>query len=827
MKKVVLLAALLCYGAASANYPLNLTNSIHVTDSTDLKNGTVKGIIIDKDLQQSVAYAAVVIKSGDGKETVTGGITNEDGTFEIKGLAVGKYIFEVQFIGYKTYSQPIEITKKQRKLDVGTIYLEENTEELDGVEVVAERTTIEQRVDRKVINVGKDLITSGPTAADIMANLPSISVDQQSGNISMRGNENVRVMVDGKLSNIPAAQLLKQIPSASIKSIELITNPSAKYNPEGMSGIINIILHKNTMVGFNGNINVGLTYEKEAKFNSSIDMNYRNGKFNLYGNYGNNIAKNKNGGYVLRPTDRVDQIFNFLDNRKSHLFKVGLDFYLNDKNTLSVFTNQNISESTMNGNTQLIFHNDIAKNEIQNFINGNDNLSSQYNFDYKLDLEKDGHNIELEVDYNVYDGEQPTDYTYSRGFVDLTNPNYNTTIDTDRKRLTVNLDYVNPLTDKTKLELGVQARLFNSFIDFDTNKYPYKLATTFDYTRDIYSAYATYSKKYEKWTYQLGARVENVTVDAIPVENNVTNDTTTSEPFSNEYVEVYPSAFFTYTPSDKNSYNLSYSRRVDRPGIGQVNPIPEWSTPLITSSGNIALEPQFTNSLEVNYTRRLEKGSITSGVFYRAISNEINRVLFEIEGVDSDKKEILLSHDNFDNTTAYGVELSGRYKLASWWNFNASFDFYSQKQTGVSKKIDALGNTIETTKGSVNNAAYNFRMFNNFKVSKTVSLSAFGFYRGANKSLQFNIKPMYFVNVGARVNFAQGRGTFSLNFNDIFNTMKFSFDSDRPFDQVGQFNWESHTISTSLSYRFGGNKYRAKSRKRRDNDEKQGGGGLF
>ncbi len=814
MKKVILLFALVFSSAILAN-----NNNYE----PELKVGTILGKVIDQTTQEPVPYAAVVIKSKEDASTISGGITKDDGTFEIHNLPVGNLILEVQFIGYKTFSKEITITKSKKALNIGIISLQENTEELDGVEVVAERTTIEQKVDRKVINVGKDLTTSGPTASDIMINIPSVSIDQQTGNISLRGNDNVRVMVDGKLSNIPTAQLLKQIPSASIKAIELITNPSAKYNPEGMSGIINIVLHKNTMVGFNGNANIGLSYDERAKFNSSLDLNYRNGKFNIYGNYGNNIAKNENYGSVFRPDNNFDQLFDFLENRKSHLYKAGIDFYLNEKNTISFFTNQNVSELDLNGMTRLVFYNDLSTNERQNFTNINNNGSSQYNFDYKLDFKKEGHNIELEADYNKYGDDQNISYRYGGASTDV---NYNDRIDTDRERLTINLDYVNPLTEKTKLELGIQARLFNSVIDYKSNKFAIDRSTNFDYTRDIYSAYANFSKKYEKWTYQLGARIETVEVDAIPVLTEIAANTTTSEPFSNEYVQVYPSAFFTYTPTEKNSYQLSYSRRVDRPGIGQVNPIPEWSTPLVTSRGNIELEPQFTNSIEVNYTRALEKGSITGGIFYRAISDEINQVLFEIEGDNPIKKEIILSHDNFDNSSAYGLELSGRYKPNSWWSFNTSFDLYSQQQTGVSQTINTSGEVIETLEGSVDNVAYNFRMFNNFAVSKTLSFSAFGFYRGANKSLQFNIDPMYFVNIGARLNFAKGKGTFSVNYNDIFNTMKFAFDSDRPFTQIGEFNWESQTVSTTLSYRFGGGKYRAKSRKQRDNDEKQGGSFL-
>jgi outer membrane receptor protein involved in Fe transport len=298
--------------------------------------------------------------------------------------------------------------------------------------------------------------------------------------------------------------------------------------------------------------------------------------------------------------------------------------------------------------------------------------------------------------------------------------------------------------------------------------------------------------------------------------------------FKNDYFEIYPSAFFTYTPSEKNMFQASYSRRVDRPGLDQINPIREWSTPLISSFGKTSLLPQFTNSMEVNYTRNLKSGSVTGGVFYRLIEDEINRALF-IDRTDLNK--VILTHDNFDNTSAYGIELSSNYRPTKWWSFNASFDFYSQTQKGIAERLTVQENPtvddiiVETYE--VDNVAYNFRMFNNFKVTENLSFSAFGFYRGKARTLQFSIDPMYFVNIGARYNLWEGRGTFSINYNDIFNTMQFAFEGELPYQQTGAFNWESNTINVNLSYRFGGGKYRAKSRKRRDDNEKDGGGGLF
>jgi len=812
MKKVITIFLFLLNGIIMANH-----------HPIDLKNGSIEGKVIDKALQQPIAYAAIVIKSLDDK-TITGAITKEDGTFEVKQLPEGNLILEVQFIGYKTYSKQFTISKSNTKIALGNIYLEENTEQLQGVEVVAERTTIEQKTDRKVINVGKDLITAGATASDIMNNIPSVSVDQQTGALSLRGNSNVRVMVDGKLSNVPVAQLLKQLPSTSIKSIELITNPSAKYNPEGMSGIINIVLHKNANIGFNGAINNGFTMGEEAKFNNSIDLNYRNGKFNLYGNYGNNIGKYVNNGRIKRISQNSEQLFDFSNNNKSHLYKVGIDFFLNDKNTISFFTNQNVFDGKGRSDNSVLFNNNPSDNIAQSTINLNDNRSQQYNFDYKLDFKKDGHNIELEVDRNTF--KSSDDITYKTIGPTLF-PDYKDFTNTKRTQTIANLDYVNPLDSISKLEVGVEARVFETDMDYNSTGLSFnskgKIAPTpstdFIYATDIYSAYATFGQKYKKWSYQVGIRIENVAVKA---------DTNTVRTFTDKYTQIYPSAFFTYSPSEKNQFQLSTSRRIDRPGLGQVNPIRQWSTPQLSSFGNPELVPQLTNSYELNYTRRLKKGSITAGVFYRTIEDEISRAVY----VDRlNFNNLRLTFDNFDDTSAYGFEFSTNYKPLKWWSINSSFDLFSRTQTSLTERLELTGvapvkEDIIEEKVEINNTAWNVRMSNSFTVTKKLTLQAFGMYRGKNKGVQFIREPMYFVNIGARHSFAQGKGSVSLNYNDIFNTMRFAFDGERPFKQKGQFNWESQTVNVAISYRFGSGKNRASKRKRRDSNTKQDGGGM-
>ncbi len=775
--------------------------------SNSIVVGTISGTVIDKNLKQPIPYATIVVNDGANK-LVSGGITKEDGTFLIPDIPNGNYTLKVQFIGYTSYTQPIEISRKNKDVNVGVISLEEEAQALDDVTIIAERTTIEQKIDRKVVNIGKDLTTTGGTAAEIMQNIPSVNVDQD-GNIALRGNPNVQILIDGKPTNISPTQLLKQIPSTSIKSVELITNPSAKYNPEGMSGIINIVLRKNANIGFNGNINLGVNWDQNARFNSSIDLNYRSGKINVYGNYGANITKNRQQGFIFRGDQNYRTDFRFLDNNKSHLFKVGFDYYINDKNTISLYTNQNLFDGNINGTTDIDFLDNPENNIFQNLINDSDNLGSTYNFDFKHDFEKEGHNIELEVDYNVFEGDSDDDFNFAGGAT----PDYNDILNNERTNTTINLDYVNPLSEKAKLELGYEGRIrrtdneYRSTL-FDDSKYRYD--------RDIHALYATYGKNYEKWSYQLGARLESYQVEAIFNDVKV---------FEDDIFTVYPSAYLTYTPGEKNSYQLSYSRRVDRPGLNQVNPIREWSTPRITSRGNPELDPQFTNSIEFNYTRKLTGGSITAGTFYRLINDEINQTLLADPTVEEGQ---ILTFENFDNNSAYGIEISSNYRPTKWWNFNASFDLYAQTQKGIVEDVVEVNGVDEIVQVSseVDAVVYNFRINNNFKATKNLTFQIFGFYRGEQEGIQFKTKPFYFVNTGARYNFLGGKGTASINFNDIFNTMRFRFSGDFPFEQNGQFQGETQTVFLGLSYRFGSGKNRKVRRKRRDSNEKSGGGIL-
>lgn len=777
-------------------------------------SGTVSGKIIEKSNKAPISYATVSIKE-NGK-VVSGVNTDDNGDFTIKNLALKSYTIEIQYIGFRKYIGSVILSENKKTATVN-VSLEEEATQLKGVNIVAERSTIEQKIDRKVINVGKDLTTAGASASDIMNNIPSVNVDQD-GKLSLRGNENVRVLIDGRPTNLDPAQLLKQIPSTSIKKIELITNPSAKYNPEGMSGIINIVLHKNANTGFNGSYSGGITFGETAKYNQSLDLNYKTGKVNFFGNGGTNFGTYFNDGYIAKTDNTIVQDLKISNENDSYLYKIGMDYLIDDHNTLSFYTTQNKATGLGYVDTSIDYINSPENilNMYQKSKYEGPNKTGNYNLAYKHIFKKEGHTLDFEGNYSDTEQTQNASFDTETTKTDNTSSNvaYNDFINDERKLSTFNVDYVNPLNEKTTLEAGAEARITRTENNYTTsNPLAADKVVNYIYDTDIYSAYVTFGQKYTKFSYQLGARFESYKVGA-----NFNNG---AEKFDDDYITLYPSAYLTYNLNDKNTLQLSYSRRVDRPSLEQTKPIREFSTPLITSVGNSELRPQFTNSIEANYTKTMEKGSITTGVFVRSINDQISRTLSPDPSNPGYKQ--ILSYTNYDHNTSYGFEVSLNYKLTKWWDIQPSVDFSSIKQQGVVFK-DA--NSPEEK--NVTTSAFNARMNSNFKASKRLSFLLFGFYRGPVEDVQQKRKQMYKMDMGSRYTLLDNKMNISLRFNDVFNTMKYAFDADYPYPQSGQFTWESQTVYLGLTYNFGGGKIKNLQRKQReDNTNKGGGGGIF
>jgi hypothetical protein len=771
------------------------------------QSGTISGKVIDKKDNQPLPFATISLKAGD--KIITGVLTDEKGEYKLDQINFGKYNLEVQFIGYKTLKQSIDVNQKQIKLP--NILIEEDVTSLGEIEVVAERSTFEQKIDRKVINVGQELINAGPTASDLLNNIPSVSVDPQTNAVSLRGNSNVQIFIDGKPSQLSAAQALQQIPSTSIKSVELITNPSAKFNPEGMSGIINIVLKKNANLGFNGSINLGTNIGITPKGNGSLDLNYRVNKINVYSTFSTNLGRFNNFGYFNSTNQTNANLSNqsdfVINNYNKNFFtKTGLDFYINDKNTLSFFTIQSVNRNRGNFTSDVDYFSIVNNDVNQYFENKSPSRNQTYNLQYKKVFDKESHTLEFEANYNQNLREE--DSQFFIGIPRQLGPKND--IENLGRNLIFNIDYVNPINDKSKLEAGLESRTDKTDNEFFQNRTYF---SDFNYERNIYSAYTNFGQTHGKWSYQVGARLEYFEALA-----NFRRVGLLDGNFEDEIFTVYPSAFVTYTKNEKNSYNMSYSRRVDRPSIGQVNPIRDWSSPTIDQEGNPFLVPQFTNSIEFNYTRTTKLGSITAGTFFRYINDRITQV-WRQSPYDPNKR--LMTFGNFDDNINYGFEVSGNLNFYKWWGMNFGVDVYVSEVTGIVEDVNA--NLVQK---NVTTIPYNGRMNHTFKLSKDFNITYFTMYRGPVDDLQFNSEDMWRMDLGIKQNLFEGKGSISVRMNDIFNTMRARFNGQSPDIVFGQFRWESRMLNINFNYRFGAGKNRALQRKNRDKNETQGGG-LF
>lgn len=775
-------------------------------------NGKIYGKIIDSQTNETIPFATLIIKNND--VVITTDVSDLDGNFSIANLPLQTLEITTQFIGFKNLIKVVTLTPKENIINLGTLSLQSQDTQLEEVTIVAERSTTEQKIDRKVINVGRDLTTVGATASEIMNNIPSVNVDQD-GKLSLRGNSNVRVLVDGRPTNMDVALLLKQIPSTAIKSIEIITNPSAKYNPEGMSGIINIVLHKNAMDGFNGSFATGITFAKKPKFNNSFNANYRKGKVNFFTTLGNNLGDYVNGGEIYTDADKSNQLLNVTNTNKNEFYKVGLDYFINEKNTLSVYTNQSYANAKFGINTDIFFDNNTAAPYFSNDNFKAFNRNSIYNLAYKKLFTKEGETLDFEATFNQASGNQNS-YYFPNG-INTNQQDYSRAND---KSTVINLDYTNPLSDNINLELGAEARITETNNIFTTNRTGLENAN-FSYNFNIYSAYATLGQKFEKLSYQVGARFENYEVKA----NYQT--TTQSAPFKNSYFTVYPSAYLNYTVNENNSLNLSLSRRVDRPSINQTKPIRNFSTPRITSYGNPELLPQFTNSIELVYSKKINKSSINASLFYRDIHDEIAQVFLNDENANPNEYKLVQTYTNFKNNSSFGFEVSANIKLTSWWDMQPSIDYSSIKQNGQLAVYDTNNNTFQVQSKTVNTTPFNTRLNNTFKITNKLKLTWFGFYRSSITDIQNVAKPMYKTDIGARYTFWDQKATINVRFNDVFNTMRYRYNSTNPYPGTGNWHWESQSVYVGFNIAFGGGKTKSLQRKNRETNESNKSGGLF
>ena len=767
------------------------------------KGGEIKGVIVDATTGKKVEFASVALHHIESKEIVEGGLSDTDGSFRFTKIKKGNYKVQIDFIGYKTYSsENITINKNNKTSDLGIIRLQPDVAIIDDVTVTAERTYIENKIDKKVVNIGKDLLTAGASATDIMSNLPSVDVDIE-GNVSLRGNSNVRILVDGRPTNMSSEDLLATIPAENIDKVEIITNPSAKYDPDGISGILNIILKKDKKLGFNGSASAGIGSANEFsgvnKYNGSLNLNYNKGKWNIFANYGyRNDERESGGDFTRNITDAsgketvIIQESNSERSRISNSLKTGFDYSFSDKNTFSYTANIRKSDRARLEKIEYISI-PVETRESDREFNSN-SLSHDVIFKHII-------NDETFYEVNAYrvDSKQDANSTFNSASGTTPNPT-----ETDKNigsdnLTTAQFDFTKD-NDSYKLEFGVKAHARN--IDSDFQYFSASTAPDLDpnksnhylFNEQIFSAYTNYGKKWDKWSLQAGIRLEQALTDS-----KLINET----PYENDYLNFYPSVFVTRKIGERNELGFSYSKRVSRPSTRQLNPAKVYSDELNIRMGNPLLNPEFTNSLETSYTRYWKGGSFSSAIFFRHTTDKIQRVkLVDPSGVST------TTYDNIATAQEVGLEASVMTKIFEWWSINASTNLYYSQ--------------LDTDDPNFSNNGVNWftRLNNTFKLSPTWSIQSSGMYMAKRVIPQGHIDPMFKTDLGVKKTILNKRGTIGFRLSDVFNTFNFTYYTDGAgFEEVGNRNWESRVAYLTFTYNFG-----ESQRKKRRSKRESGGG---
>ncbi|UII26222.1 TonB-dependent receptor family protein [Fulvivirga maritima] len=664
----------------------------------------VEGKLMDGDSGKPLEYASVSVLQASDSSLVTGGVTDGQGNFSIPIKNKGKYVVRAEFISYNPKYYSVELGAGKKVANLGSITLNPDAETLEEVVVKGEKSQMVMELDKRVFNVGQDLSNIGASAADVLDNVPSVNVDIE-GNVSLRGSSNVKILVNGKpsgLIGISSTDALRQLQGNLIERIEVVTNPSARYQAEGNAGIINIILKKDENQGINGSFTVNGGYP--ADFGVSANVNYRKKWVNMFFNYGTNYRNSPGSGYdrqeffndgysTYRTTDRDRNREGF-----SHNIRAGADFYLDDKSTLTASGLYRFSDE--DNTTDLTYRNyDRNRVLLADSLRTDNEKEDEDNMDFALNYTREfndkGHKLTADLQYResdeVEDSEQRQGARPSSG--EDFNPNlfqrsYNEEFE---RNILFQTDYVYPFSENGKMEAGLRANIrsidnsyqveeqneqgqFEQLSDFSNN---------FKYDENIYAAYFIYGNKINNFSYQVGVRSELTDI--------TTQLVTTGERADKDYIGFFPSAHITYELANENSIQASYSRRLDRPNFWNLNPFFSYTDPRSIRSGNTDLDPEYTDAYEIGYLKTWSSGSVYSSVYYRYTTDVIDRVSYQ-DQVNGDTV-IFSMPQNLSQRNSYGVEFTVSQDVGDWWKLNGNANFYHQATDGDYEGQDLSSDT--------------------------------------------------------------------------------------------------------------------------------------
>ena len=795
-------------------------------------NFKVFGIVSDSETGEPLEYATISIKSKNNPEKIFGGLTDENGKFSVD-VNPGLYELKIDYISFISYSNEDLIIRGNT--DIGNIPLVLDVSMLDEVEVRAERTQVEIRLDRKIYNVGQDITVKGGNVSDVLANIPSIDVDFD-GNISLRGNSNVRILINGKpsgLVGLSGPQGLRSLPSESIEKVEVVTSPSARYSAEGTAGILNIILKKQNLLGFNGNFNINLGIPRNEGLNGTL--NVRNEKVNLFGTV--NLSNSENSGTFFSETNYTRQDLTIEEtndsdyNNRNIFFNLGSEYYFDDNTslTLSGFYKKG-DESSFLANIV----NDISRGSISSTNNRlRDETEMDESFEYALDFykdfDKDGQTLSARISYEESEDDGLEDIEDFATFPLISESIFEKVSNLDsQKRLLGQIDFIYPIDKETEFEFGYRGSFLERETDYDVsfltgNSFVSDpgLSNVFNYKESVNSLYTQFGKKFDKLSALFGLRYEN--------SRQEIDQRTTNQFEIKKYSDLFPTLNLAYEFSSQESLTFGYSKRIRRPRGWDINPFPRRNSVTSFRRGNPFLDPTFTTSLEMDYLKRFKKFTLNTSIFYRQSDGNIERITEEtgeivdlIVGNDSSapilQVPVLESYPiNLSNNKRIGSEFSLTYTPSRSVRLNASFTINSSSIRG---QYEDQNFDSDDTNWSTR--------FNGFiRLPKEYSLQFFGFVRGPSENAFSKRKAFGFVSGAIQKSLLDKKGTLSLKFSDLFNTSQWRYEAFQDsFYRKGEGRWRMPTYVLTFSYRFNDNKYkqRKKNIRRNQGDFDQGGG---
>ena len=768
--------------------------------------GRLYGKVVDSKSNKPVEFTTISLISQRSGNVENGGITDAKGRFDITEIKVGGYEIVIGFMGYETHRiKDVKLSPKGTTAkDLGTINLVQSIYAMEQAEIVEEKNFMEIDIDRKIFNVEQNITSEGGSANEVLENVPSIEVDID-GKVSLRGSENVTILIDGRPSGLTGGDreaLLEQIPAASIDQVEVITNPSAAFDPDGMAGIINIVLKKNKLQGFHGNVK--LSAGTSDNYSASLGLNYRNQNFNAFVNYGFRQRNNQSWGTTSRMTT-FDDVRSTLDQDQtgfrsglSHNIKLGTDIYLAPKSTLSLSTNYSPRDDS---NEDSVHYSSFDLDSVlsdyftRNSNGGGESESLDFNAQFRQEFSGKRHYLNLRANQSTSTKNRFSDFEenyFDTDFIALDTVPFTerTSTASTSEYWSFSADYVQPMENKGRLEAGWKTTLRMSDSDFLAESYDddadsYANDTTrsnrFVFNENVHAAYAIYGRQLGKWGVQGGLRLETVNMRSYLAN--------TDEEFINDYTSLYPSGHVSYEMAKGKTFQLSYSRRVNRPRSRQLNPFPNYNDPLNLRIGNPFILPEYTNSLELAYAHQWKKNTITASVYYKDVNDVIRRYkTVDTTGVST------TTYENFAGATNYGVELIAVAKLNSWWSVNGSLNGFRTMQDGSNLEGDLNADAL----------GWSGKVMSSWKFDGGWQFQASGNYRAPRILLQGEISEMYWVDFAAKKTILNKKGSIGLRVSDILNSREFNFYTEgREFEQFSERKRQSQFVYLTFNYRFG------------------------